>query len=291
MKPLIKFEHPVSEQAKGCGLPLNRLSAFKDIIKHRYQLLLGMGVALLAFFIPFFITFSLCGMSYDSLCAELESGAISTSAFIEGTLGIYLYELLSLALSSLLLAFPLSFYSRILRSLCFYDSFFFWSEGSRGFKENFLGRFLALLSLSLLSLGSAVLVLYVDFGASEVNWVTSILAFLPLVAIILLLLPTCLVYLSLSSIYKTGFLQGMASSFKIYLNSFFPTLGISLAFLLPFLCLLIPNSLVAGGVLAALIVVYYPLLILGIRLYLLYRFDSLINEERYPSLFHKGLFI
>ncbi len=291
MNPLIEFEHPVSAQMGCPGLPLTRRDAFKDILKHHYVTLLKLGISLLAFSLPFFVVFSICSLNYDALYAQYQAGEISQTAFLEGTLSFYLFELLGFATSLLLLSLPLSFFSRILRSICFYDGFFFWNEGKKGIKENFLHCFFGLLLLASLSLGSSLLVLFVDFGTGNANWFTSVLAFLPLVATLLLLFPTCLLFYALNSIYQASFFKGLSNAFKIYLNSFFPTLGFSLSFFLPLLVLLIPNSLVAGGVLAALIVVYYPVLLLGAWLYFLFRFDKLINEENYPSLYQRGLFI
>ncbi len=291
MKPLIKFEHPVSSQEKGCGLPLTRASAFKDLLKHHYFRLLEVGASLLVFFIPFFVIFSICNLSFDALWNELEEGAISQTVFIEESLRIYLHELLGFALSFLLLSFPLSFYSRIYRSLCFYEGFFFWREGKKGFRQNFLHLFLSSLLLALFGLGSALLVLYVDFGNANPNWATSILSFLPLTILLLGLFPTFLIFFVMDSIYKTTFWKGVSASFKIYLNSFFPVLGFSLASFLPLLVFLIPNSLIVGSLLLAFILIYYPVLLLGTWLYLLSRFDLFINKENYPSLYQKGLFI
>ncbi len=291
MKPLIEFEHPITEQEIARSLPLTRKAAFKDILRHHYQTFLWIGGTLLVFLVPFLANLSIANMRFDNIYTQFINEEITKVAYLESALSIYLVELLGSGASLLLLSLPLALFSKTYRSICFYDVFFPQEEIKKGFKQNFLHCFLGVLILVICALGSSILVLFVDFGGFNNNWVVSILSFLPLTVTLVFLLPTVLTFFVLTTIYNTSLGKGLVSAFKIYLNSFFPLLGLSLTTLLPLLAVFIPNSLIANIVIVISIIAYYPVIFLAIWLYLLSRFDKFINHESYPSLYQKGLFI
>lgn len=263
-------------------MPHNRLQAFWDILKLRWDILLYLGLHFLLFAIPLLVA----TFSENALLASLnpaDEGYRITRfrlfALMSGVEGVGI----------LLLAIPFAGALRIYRLLTFYDGVLFRSDFWRGVKENGLQTF------AIFFLGAAAFSMsriaggYLVHGGSSGFWET-VVFFLPAMLSLVFLLPVLGMHFSQIPIYRNTYFQNARNAFYFYLRSFWSTLPFTLLLIAPLFLNLLPYLAVPILVLGIYGLAYLPIAMLGYALHANWVFDRFLNKTDYPEIYDIGIY-
>jgi hypothetical protein len=291
MKPLIHFREYRDQDLRRSALPSTRKKAFLDILHQRYDIALKIGLLFFLFSLPLLGVFTYWNGLYEAAAQQRANSEIGESAYSSLIVSLSLGEAGALGLLFLLFSFPVSACLRVWKLLAYYEGLSFFYDAKKGIRQNGKAVFFVLLGGVLLYWLAFSIFVFAFFGMKETPLYGQILGSLPLVIWALVVLPVLLLSLSLSAVYSLSFGALCKTAFQIYVNSLLPCLGFALLFLAPFGLLFLPNAWAQALAMALYFFAYIPLFGQGFFLYSLSRFDFLLNEKNYPSLYHKGLFI
>lgn len=280
----VRRQRQAKEDFQKENLPHTRRQLYFDVIKQRWRLLLGLGLLLLLGALPILLCFFFSTMNASAIASDYQ-GVTDEAKLAEGASLIRQsrneYNLFLLP-GFLFLALFLGPVFRVAKELCFGKGIYVWDDFKLGVKQN-TPSFLLLLGWNWLLLYLTLMVYHSDLGNAFVSS-------LPLGLYFVMAVPLSFVTFSLLSTYKNGFFGTVKVSFYFYFKAFFPLLLPTLAFFAPLLSLLIPNYLISYGILALLVVTYYPLVILWYYFLMASYFDEGINKENYPEQYRQGLY-
>lgn len=285
MKKKIKF---AQKDFTASLLPKTRRQQFSDLFKTEILTLLKMGFILLVSFLPYIFVAIFTGLTLASNAKELlEQGysKLEVNELLAASITIFaLFRCATLLIPFIVLAGV----ARINRLMIYNEGVLFFKDFIRGIKDNFMSFFLTGLILLLLVFTLEVFGYYVSGsglgnGALVLNAIAIGLVFL-------LIVPILMTNLVQSSIYSLSFVKGLINASRVFVRSIF----VSFAFaLLPFTMFLLSsfNSLpiMWYATITTVVVFVSPVYLLGIHIYFVSRFDTLINIKYYPDIYKKGL--
>ncbi len=258
------------------NLPHNRKEQFFDIAKHRFFLLLGIGLIILLFSLPIFAS-----MIYRDVLLMSVEASEATSAEKEATsFSVNLLFSFLFAFSLLILSVGLSGISKILRELIYDEPIFFKDDFFSGIKENARQHLI-------LALFAGIFWFFANFISLIAN--NFILKVIFVGVNIAFIFPPVFVGFFLANVYSNKFFKNLQSGFVIYFKAF-PSVILTFVsiYALSFLQY-VPLLIVKYLVMAALTVIYVPFAFLISFLNQIRLYDELINKEQFPEYYHKGL--
>lgn len=267
------------------SLPHTRRELFFDIIKQRWKLLLTMGILFMVAVFPMVAVLFLRNFSFQNLYSSYNWATITEEQTAE-YYSLYrqqnnFWNLFQLP-CFIVIALFLSGFMRIIRQLNYSKGIYVWEDFKQGIKQNFLpylGMFVFIFVL-----------FYLSSFIANVGIENSLLAYLPIGAIVIIFVPILLNMLSLLVTYSSNFSSLVKNSFILSFKNILWYLLFTVAFFAPMALFLIPYYLIAYIVFLIISVIYYPLFFLANYLFNYASFDLYINEGKYPNNYHKGLF-
>lgn len=265
------------------NLPQTRKEQFFDIIKHRFSLLVKIGIFILTFSIPIIALVVFSKSSVTTLVTNYNNGVITEEEYR------YAYTMERLIIDSLLLAaieilsIGIAGISRIFRQLAWGEPIFFFTDFKNGIKQN-IKQFLLIFLLFGIIYFSCDITLTI-FGIE--NAITIFILLLSL----FLMIPICVINITYSPVYVCNSFRTFFNSAIIYFVSLFKNIIVTFIFLLPLAILLIPYLTYSIIIFIIALVVIYPIILLAIILFEYNIFDKFINSKDYKQLLKKGLYI
>lgn len=258
-------------------LPSTRKEQFFDLLRHRFFFLLGLGVILFLFFIPFFASIiykdlAILGINQSNM---EESEKSSSLLFIS-----LLFSFLTI-LGSLIFSIGLAGVMKLLKQLIYDEPIFFKDDFFLGIKENFKYYLLLSLFFGLLNLLSNTISILFD-NILLIKIIFPALNFA-------LFYPVIFVAFFLASTYSNKLFATLRSSLLIYIKHF-PS--ILLCFVLVYgasFYQYIDIMLLKYLLIVFTLLLYLPILLLASYLNQIRIYDYLINKDQFPSYYLKGL--
>lgn len=283
------FAHQKQSDCTLNDLPHNRVQAFFDVVKNRYDVLFRIGSLFLLFALPLLVSFFAANIYGNSLLNNYQDGSLSQENYLSSLLQLALIKRAAESVSLLLFAFPMSAALRLIRRLAYQENIQFGGDYSLGVKGNLKECFGV---IALLSLSFFVASFSFDYGALfySSSYGASLAFDLPLFLAGLFFYPLCLFVFAQIPVYSNPLSLSFRNAFLFYGKSIFPSLGIALLFLLPLGVFLIPNIYAVLALSLFLFLVGVPLAMLFFFLYASSLFDRYLNPSAFPSLIDKGIY-
>lgn len=260
------------------NLPTNRKSQLKYLIKYRWKSLLIMGGVLLLFAIPLLVSLLLKDLKAISIVTNSSDGDELTTLFIND-----IFYAVFVIPSTIILFLGLAGIYRVIRNYIWGEGVIFGSDFFLGIKQNWKHFVINGLVSATLFYGVYLATAYID---------VPFIKYLPLAFAILFLFPAILVHMNLTVIYKNNYFVQFRNAFVIYVRRFYiylPLFLLAVAIPVVFMIFTIP-LLVKYIVLFVFIYLFIPFYVLSISVYSMHEFDEMINKDRHPELYKKGLF-
>lgn len=279
---------------KSSMLPKNRREEFFFLVKMNYRQLVYLGIILLLFLLPVIVTYSLknihLGILQNTYINEYSSAE-------EGANAEYLSSYISISSLYLWVTFifiipvfvSLGGIFRVLRQLIWFEPVFFKDDFIKGIKDNWKATLLAGIISSLGYVFSSY--------ALILPGLSQYIIYLPYAALLVVILPICLLIIEQSIIYQESNFKFFTNSLILYFKNLLFMLLFSFLCYLPFVLIYVGE--IIGGfsyiafnvVFMALTIFATPLLFLAHLLNSFRAFDVSINRSNYPQLVGKGLFV
>ena len=262
-------------------LPQNRKEVLKDVYHVRFSLILKCGLIILLFAIPLI-----------ALLIVMDVWKFGTNGLNENQLtAFYFYWNIIIRVSIIpclfILLIGISGILRIIKLLVWQEGIDFWYDFKYGVKTNY--KAMAIPSLFLM------LIYLIYFGIFYIA-INSLFMFVAIAFICFFFVTAYLWYIYLSNVYSSGIKNLLTNSMFFLIKTFgwsvlFMTLIVFPFFYdffqIPFTVL---TFILKPLILMAMLVFYYPFMIIVGSLYSNNQFDKWINKENYPDLYRKGLF-
>ena len=260
------------------NLPTTRKSQLKYLIKFRWKSLMVMGGVLLLFAIPLLVSLTLKDLKAISIVTTSTEGDELTSLFINDIF----YAVLIIP-SSIIFFLGLAGIYRLIRNYIWGEGVIFGSDFLLGIKRNWKHFVLNGLLASSLFYAVYLATVYINIP---------FIKYLPLVFAILLIFPVILVHMNLTVIYKNSYLYQFKNASIIYIRRFYIYFPLFLlAIIIPVILLIFTIPLIVKYIIIfVFIYLFTPFFVLSISVYSMHIFDEMINKERHPELYKKGLF-
>ena len=258
-------------------LPTTRKKQFGDILKLNYRSLVFAGVMLLIFFLPILFCILYRDSSQINIIQKFESEELANQLIFSNLLFSWLL-IPSIMIFSLGLAGSL----KIIRRLIWGEPVFLKDDFLIGIKENWKGFIVVSFFGGLLNAINTLIVSYMPSN--------NFLAYLPLIALLVLFYPVIFVFAFYNVIYSEKIGRNLTNSIKLYFRSVFVTFLFCLSCYSLILIKYIPSILkyfLAGAV----IILVVPIMLLMFYEYEIYIFDKYINTYQYPQFVKKGLYV
>lgn len=253
-------------------LPHNRIDAFFDCIKLRWRELLIIGIIMLISMIPIFAL----GIMRDNMISD----AISENNINSARYTLLLFDVISI-IFYLLPALTFAGAFRVIRNIAWADIVFFKEDFKDGIKLNF-----KIFALIFILYGTGVF--FADFFALTAG--ADILKSIPIGISAFLLIPIAIFIIIQGTIYNIGFFGALKNGIYLFSKSIFRSIAASLVAMLPLTLSLISNTITKHICLASYMVIFMPLVCLGLFLFGCTLLDKYINVYSHPEIVDKGLF-
>jgi hypothetical protein len=263
-------------------LPHNRVQVFFDRIKTRWSLLLLVGLILAFSSLPALLVLFLKDASLASLASDYQAGKSDLAAYQAAARSNANIYALCLIPCLVIFSIPLAGAMRVIRQLSWGEGIFFGEDFKDGIKQNGLPYAFVFLGISLFYV--------LDSFIFNAGFGYPVLQALPYGFSVAFFLPIALIFLNHVAVYKAPAGQALKNATILFLNKIFGSYLGAIAFLAPFLFLLIPS--VIGQVIALFLsaLCYLPLALLGWMLYCHFIFDRSINQSNCPELVDRGVY-
>ena len=253
-------------------LPHTRRQVFFDCIKQRFDVIIKLGLLLLASALPLMVVGWMGDLAYYNLQDSGESlEAVVALAHIISLIKIPFYILLGICLAGC---------ARVIRPLIWSEPIFFWQDFILGLKQNGLRYSLVFAITAVLRFinGYIETTVALDF------------AFLPGIIFFILLIPIALYMLSQAAIYDCTIGKSAKYGLMLYMRTAPGVWAFLALFIVWNLIMGIPVLLIRIiiDVLGALFLL--PMFSVAWMLFSCQTFDKFINMNSYPELVGKGIF-
>lgn len=284
MKPRrIKY---ASHDFQYSSLPTTRKEAFKDVYRNNFRTIFSSGAMLLLFALPLII-FSIV-MDIGRLGMTLEFYSEEELYDI-----LLLWDIIAnVGVIILFFVFLVGFAGvfRIIRQLIWQEGISFWHDFKKGIKENY--PIMALLT-------GITVIIYLATYFVQLFFLQFLIGLTLIFIFLFVFVSIYLWTLFMSSVYQT--------KLSVYLKNgfFFASRTIGWTFLyviliaIPFLsyylyflsfCGMLLFVVLKYAIFIAMLLFYYPMMLIVGSLYANSNFDKYINQENYPEYYRKGLY-
>lgn len=272
----MKYKNKVKEKEEFI-LHKTRKEQLKDILKNDFSLLVDISLLDLLFSLPLYLLFFL---QFKFLLAleELTFNKAFPIVFYLGLVAIILFALKGLAKGA-------SY--ALLQKRIFNEGFIIIPTFFKQIKYNFTSYFFSYLILGFSYFLTSSLILYFIYLNAN--------SFVKGLGIGVLLLGFLICYIStqyflnLTNVYELSFFQGMKNAYSFTLISFLASiLFFIFIVLLPFYLFTL-SYVVIGIAIGIYILFYNGFSMLVFSLYSVFKFDTYINKENFPSYYKRGL--
>ena len=262
-------------------MPHDRFQVFADVCVNRFSLILGLGLVILLFALPFIATIIMRNVkvSEAETFADAEEKAVLIYSYINtaGLVAIPCAAVLGAGLSGVF---------GVMRKLVWQEGVLFKHDFLTSVKENGLHFALysafAALIYYLLQLTLRGTYFVGDAGA-EIAVIASIVA-------AALYIPTIPFSFVQSTVYELGFFKKFVNSFLLAMRTFYLTLPVTALCLSPVLLLFIKNTAVFIISMLLIFIVAAPIGSLVLTLYCDGVLDKYINKDHFPQIVDKGIY-
>lgn len=263
-------------------LPHNRKEVFFDCLKLRFGTVVCCGLLLLLFLLPVLAVEAAYDIVQLSIYNSVVDGTLSEmqAAVYSGELQIY--TSLAQAVCMCIFAVGLAGTVRVLRQLVWGEPIFFWVDFKRGIRQN-AARFVAVFAICALTNVLSVL-------CSTMLDDMPIIGYIPLGALIFVVVPVALFVLSQSTVYDVGFGKAISNGLAFYGKRLWQTLLFTALIVAVALTRFAPISVLKYLLLILCTVFLLPMYVMAWLLVSYGVFDETINKENYPELFDKGVY-
>lgn len=263
-------------------LPHNRKEVFFDCLKMRFGTVVCCGLLLLLFLLPMFAI----EVAYDvvqlNIYNSVVDGTVSETQAAVYSGELQMYTSLAQIVGWCVFAVGLTGIARILRQLIWGEPIFFWVDFKRGIKQN-AARFAAVFAI-------CALVNVVSVLCSTMLDEMPIVGYVPLGALIFVVVPIALFVLSQSTVYNVGFGKAISNGLAFYGKRPWQTLLFTALVVIVGLSRFAPISALKYLLLALCTVFLLPMYTMAWLLVSCNVFDEMINCDNYPELFDKGVY-
>ncbi len=266
-------------------LPATRRQVLADIYRNRLPLLLDLGLVLLLFFLPLGAVSMLTLAQSADINHALVQGQITAKEAAVQLVQIRNAGNILLLPALVILALGLAGGANILKNLVWQEGVLFKGDFRQGIRSNWRCFGLTALLAGILNYTANYLVSLGFFErGTALEW--GLIAVLAASGIFTLAVPFILIQ---STLYNLGYMQKLSNALLLSMRTFFPTLGLALLNVLPFLVLLIDNYTVHIFAMILLPILAIPSLLLADTLYVHSVLDKYVNREHFPEIYRKGL--
>lgn len=263
------------------SLPATRKEAFKDVYRHNFKTILSSGLTLLVFAIPliiflFVMDLGKIGMTPEKYGEEeLKSVLLVWDLIVNGGAVLLLYVVL-ISLMGIM---------RILKLLVWQEGIDFFYDFKVGIKENFKHFSLLYLLFGILYILSYSVYIFV------LNFFVGIWL---MVLYVIIFISIGIWALFVINVYQCNLWNYLKNAVFFYSKSLLLSIPFVILLVFPFFLVFVPLSIISFTikypVILAMLILYYPMLIIVGYLYSLSKFDEFINRENYPEIYRKGLY-
>lgn len=263
-------------------LPHNRKEVFFDCLKLRFGTVVCCGLLLLLFLLPVLAVEAAYDIVQLNIYNSVVDGTLSEmqAAVYSGELQIYTSLVQTVCMC--IFTVGLAGVARVLRQLVWGEPIFFWVDFKRGISQN-AARFVAVFAICALTNVLSVL-------CSTMLDDMPIVGYIPLGALIFVVIPVALFVLSQSTVYDVGFGKAISNGLAFYGKRLWQTLLFTVLIVVVALARFAPISVLKYLLLALCAVFLLPMYVMAWLLVSYGVFDETINNENYPELFDKGVY-
>ena len=263
------------------SLPTTRKEAFKDVYRHNFKTITLSGLFLLLFSLPLVIflvvmDFGKLGMTPESFGEEeLKAVLFLWDIIINAGAVVLLYVVLIGLMGA----------TRVLKLLVWQEGIDFSYDFKQGIKENFK-------HFSLLYLFGAII--YLGTYAVYIFLLNFLIGIWLMILFIIIFVSIGVWNIFVINVYQTTLWNYIKNAVFFFSKCIPLTLLYVVMIVFPFFAVFIPVSgltiVIKYPVILAMIILYYPFLIVIGYLYSLAKFDLFINKDNYPEIYRKGLY-
>lgn len=257
-------------------LPTTYWELFKDVIKQNWRTLIGIGLITFLFFLPmlavmFFRDYYAISITASNLEIDEINALIVTSKNIFNIV---------VSLCLLIVCIGISGCSKVMLLLSRGEGTFFFKDFNKGVKQNLKNNFVFFLLYAVL--------FYFSFLVIN-NFESNFLTFLPFVFVQSLYFPLLMINVETTSVYSWKIKDSFINATFIYIKNFF----IYILFATPFSLIISTNAIgnifIKYIIIVLLLIIVYPFVMLGLRVFTNKVLDRDINKEHYPEIYKKGI--
>ena len=263
------------------SLPATRKEAFKDVYRHNFKTILSSGLTLLVFSIPlliflFVMDLGKIGMTPEKYGEEeLKSVLLVWDLIVNGGAVLLLYVVL-IGLMGVM---------RVLKLLVWQEGIDFFHDFKVGIKENFKHFSLLYLVFAIFYLLSYSVYIFV------LNFFVGIWL---MILYVIIFVSIGIWALFVVNVYQCNLRNYLKNAVFFYSKSLLLSIPFVILLVFPFFLIFVPLSVISFTIkypiILAMLILYYPCLIIIGYLYSLSKFDEFINRENYPEIYRKGLY-
>lgn len=280
----MKIKTKVSkEEFKEYQLPSTRKQVFFDVLKLHWRSFLVLGFVLIIGTLPLLACLFVRDNYALSLSMKLANGEIDASTRLLYVKYAHLICAFTCWLSLYFLLIAICIVARIISKLIWYEPVFFKDDIGLSLKNGYKCGAICMTFIGLILVIQSGMLFITD------NLFLQIIPgalFIPFVG-----LPLLLTFMQ-STIYQGSFLQLFKNSIAMYLKETLKVLLFGLLLLLPLLFAIIERFLIVKYIfIVAYLFFFENLFIMMFQLNSNYIFDKYINENQYPEIYKKGLYI
>lgn len=257
-------------------LPTTYWELFKDVIKQNWRTLIGIGLITFLFFLPmlavmFFRDYYAISITASNLEIDEINALIVTSKNIFNIV---------VSLCLLIVCIGISGCSKVMLLLSRGEGTFFFKDFNKGVKQNLKNNFVFFLIYAVL--------FYFSFLVIN-NFESNFLTFLPFVFVQSLYFPLLMINVETTSVYSWKIKYSFINATFIYIKNFFIYILFATPFTLIILTNAIGNIFIKYIIIVLLLIIVYPFVMLGLRVFTNKVLDRDINKEHYPEIYKKGI--
>lgn len=263
------------------SLPTTRKEAFKDVYKHNFKTITLSGLMLLLFALPLIIflvvmDFGKIGMTPERFNEQELKSVLFLWDIIVNVGAVILVYILLIGLMGVM---------RVLKLLVWQEGIDFFYDFKVGIKENIKYFSLLYLFESIIFLGTYFVYIFL------LNFLIGIWL---MILFIIVFISIGLWSFFVINVYQTTLWNYIKNGVFFFSRSLPLTLLFVVMTVFPFFLVFVPLSgiviIIKYPLAMALLIFYYPFIIIVGYLYSLSKFDFYINKDNYPEIYKKGLY-
>lgn len=263
--------------SKEAVLPSNYSELFFDTIKQNWRSIIATGLMALLFLLPL-LAFS---FGKDLYFLRLASSSYTQEEIDALRITSRNYFNIGVAFGIAFFSIGVSGLSRLNLFIAREEGFFFFPDFNKGIKQNIKSNFVFFFVYALLIYLSLLVI-------NNIN--ARFVAYIPLAIVQTLFFPLLLINIETTSIYDWKIKDAFRNSALIYIKNFLFIFLFSLFYNAVLLLQLIPYIFLKYLIIVLLVILVYPFINVGMRVYFNKILDRDINKDNYPEIYKMGIY-